>query len=754
MTKAGRNRCCLSVFVLFASQSVLADGVNEVWRSDFDAGDLHGANTPVFMIGKTKQPSPDHLVFHSRQGVVTLGGQFNESGDYAELAWSKLKDLSLQKNPVLELRHRFPETDSSVHIEVMPTFVSAGGDEKTIYLYIHHESDQWRTTALRLAGDEPLPAEWRPQELVGLSIRIHSNRPAEVEIDWVRLRERNATELEREDEWHSLVSGGPPVEPAVLREFFPFGVYDDQPDVSPYPIRHRHSFDVMARHHLNYKQAGHIHVQRQPDGSLTAGPALKAAEQTGVRMSARVRPVLRRFEREGADVARAWVKPAVDAIGDNQVVIGYDIGDELPLTDLWAVAGTMRILEQLDPTRVASHCFFKEPDIQAYKPYQCLYLCDIYPLGRGRTAEYPYDWCHDLAKRTDNRRHWVILQTFGDTRIRRSGAHGGWKLPNLAQLRLMTFGSLAGGARGIIYYGFNSAHAEIPLDQWTNPQNELLAEISRLGERLIPIGRRLLDAEVDFETVVGNDNEDHTIVGVLHAPKRNVNYLVIVNKNLEASESATIEPPASWRNRKALDLTSLAETSTELQVSLAPGDGQIYMVGSAEQCRTEADAIRANRIEESLRVMKPGLSTARGWKLDLSDVLHHREAAETVVEQGGPWDVGKEHVREAGELLEALLAASEPYAGIRSQLDRIGRRMGEVEPVMFDDHRDDTIVEIMTPFRERYWRLHSRWAEAYGQLLEGRRGDLQQRVETLASDCEILLPKVRETLGDRPMYPS
>ena len=753
MSKSPWIHWCLCFAVLLTSQSVLvADGkedVKEAWRADFESGNLNGASAPVFITGSSKESQSDRLIFRSEEGVITLGGQFRTSGDYAELAWSELKNLSLQKNPVLEMRYRFPPSDSRVHIEVQPTFMSAGGEQRTIYLYIHRESEQWHTKALRLAGDEPLPKEWRPQTLVGLSIRVHSIRPGEVEIDWVRLRERNATELRREEEWRVLVRGGPPAEPEFVGEFFPFGVYDDQPDVAGHQITHRQSFDVMARNHLNYKQAGHIHVQRHPDGGLTAGPVIKAAEQTGIRISARVRPVLERFGREGVDTARAWVKPSVDAIGDSRVVIGYDIGDERLLTDLWAAAGSIRLLEQLDPTRITSLCFFQPEQIQAYKPYLCLYLCNIYPLGRGRNAEYLYEWCYDLAKQTDNRRQWVILQTFGDTRSRRSGAHGGWILPNLAELRLMTFGSIAGGARGIIYYGFNSDHAELPLDQWTNPRNELLGEISRLGERLIPIGRRLLDAEVDFETVVKNDNEDNMIIGVLHSPKRNVNYLVIVNKNLKTPESATIQLPSAWRDRKILDLTSLTESSNSLQVSLSPGDGQIHMIGSAEQCRIEAHAVGSNRIEESLRVMMPDLSTAKSWELDVSQVLHHYEAAEKVVTLGADLDVGEEHARRAGEMLAALLAASEPYAGIRSQLDRIGQRMGEIEPAMWEDNLDTEIVNIMAPFRERYWQLHARWAEAYGLLLGGQRDDLLPRVESLASDCITLLSEVRAKLADR-----
>jgi hypothetical protein len=383
-----------------------------------------------------------------------------------------------------------------------------------------------------------------------------------------------------------------------------------------------------------------------------------------------------------------------------------------------------------------------------------LYLCDIYPLGRGKTAEYLYEWCHNLAKQTDNRRHWVILQTFGDTRSRRGGAHGGWIFPSLAELRQMTYGAIAGGARGVIHYGFNWDGGETLLDQWCNPQGDLFAEVSRLGELLIPIGRRLLDAEVDFETVVESDNEDQTIVGVLHAPKRNVNYLVIVNKNLEATESATIELSAAWRDRNVLDLTDLTDTSADLWISLAPGDGRIYMAGSAEQCRTEADAIRANRIEESFRAMTPIISTAKSWEFDLVRVLHHQESAMKVIKSGGPIDDGEEHARKAAEILEAMLASSEPYSEIRSRLDRIGRQMGEVESAMYDDHVDATMAEIMAPFREAYWKLHARWAEAYDMLLEGKKDGLADRAKTLVSDCEILLPKVRAALGDRPLRPS
>ena len=745
MSKNHWKPWCLCLVVLFTSVSCQAEDVQEAWRVDFDDGNLGGASKPVFTSSISKESEPDRLIFHSQDGVITLGGQFDNNDDYAELTWPKLRDLSLQKNPMLEMRVRLSASAPDSYMEVQPTYMTASGSQETISKYINPQAGQWQTATWRLAADEQVPKEFRPQALVGLSIRVHSKRPAEVQIDWVRLREFNATEQQREEQWVSLVSGGPPAEPAVLREFFPFGIYDASSDIGIHHVTHRHAFDVMARHHLNYKQAGFIHP---PHPS-----ALKAAEQTGMRMSAHMRRMLERFGKGGAEAAIAFAKPLVASIADTPVVIGYDIGDERPLTDLWSAAASARILEQLDPTRFSSLCFFTEPYIKPYNPYLCLYLTDIYPLKKNsrRGPDYLYEWCYNLAKQTNNKRHWIILQTHGDSHSRRW--RPGLKLPSVAELRLMTYGSIAGGARGVIYFTFNGDLFESLADQWVNPLNDLLGEVSRLGELLIPIGRRLLDAEVDFKTVVKNDNKDQVIVGVLSAPKRDVNYLVVVNKDVYESQTANLTLPDAWRGRKVLDMTSLKEFSGQLRVSLLPGDGHIYMIGSAEQCQAEADALRVNRIEESLRVMKPDISTAKSWKVDISQVLHLQEVAEQIVQQGGRLDVAQKNVRKAGKLLETLLAKCKPYAGVRSQLDQIGKRMGKVEPAIYDDHRDATVVKIMAPFRQPYWQLHARWAQAYGMLLDGQKDGLSSRVEALGRDCEKLLADVRKALAGRPVYP-
>ena len=123
------------------------------------------------------------------------------------------------------------------------------------------------------------------------------------------------------------------------------------------------------------------------------------------------------------------------------------------------------------------------------------------------------------------------------------------------------------------------------------------------------------------------------------------------------------------------------------------------------------------------------------------------------MQREGGLDRGEENAHKAGELLETLLAQSEPYAGIRSRLDRIGQRMGQVEPAMYDDNRDAQIVKTMAPFRQPYWELHARWAQAYGMLLEGEKDGLLARVDAIASDSEKHLADVHTALAGRSVYP-
>ena len=684
-----------------------ADG----WRVDFDDGTLGGAGEPRYINRSEGRVEDGRASWKIQDGVVSITGEFDAdsasgSGDYVPLAWSKL-DTSLVAFPVLEMRLR--ASDSACRILVQGTYVFADGSTSTPYYYVTCDKPStWTTAANRLSGDSSLPRKWTPRALAGLNIWIMSDRPVRVDFDWVRLRALNAEEQEREDEWIALLEDYDPGEPDVLGEFFPFGVYAGPPDSSStHQYFHRQTFGLMSRNHLNFFLAGA--PQRREGRWLTNSPErvqpiVAAARQTGVRVNLRMRRAANKFEEGGTQAVIEWAQPLVREIADCPEVVGYDIGDERPLSDLHSVAAAAAVLRNLDPKRPSTLCFWDLASVRAYDPYVPVNVSDIYPLqdGSDRTAATMYEWCRGVARDTDNKRQWIILQSFGAAPWRK---RRGYIVPSVEELRLMTWASLAGGARGIIYYSFSYDRYKMVADQWGNP-NELFREIGRLGKEIIPIGRRLLDCVVDFETGIACDNPE-ILVGVLHAPDRNARYVIVANKDTTSPQGGKLQGVTP----NMLDMTSLNEIAGGTIAPLQPGDGRAYLIGTQEELKAEADTIRANQREETHRAATPDRTLARLY----------------------------------GDRLPECLAAKE-------KLDEIGRLMGSVEPAMFEDNPDAAVVEAMKPHRERYWAIHPRWAEMYEDLLSG--AGSAEDVEALAAEAKKIAAEIRRALGDRPMYPT
>ena len=95
-----------------------------------------------------------------------------------------------------------------------------------------------------------------------LSVWLTGDRPLTADFDWVHLRGLNEEEQKKEDDWIALMEGYDPTEPATLKEFFPFGVYDAPPNSSStHKISHRMAFWILAKHHLNFVMAAFGNVK-------------------------------------------------------------------------------------------------------------------------------------------------------------------------------------------------------------------------------------------------------------------------------------------------------------------------------------------------------------------------------------------------------------------------------------------------------------------------------------------------------------
>ena len=659
------------------------------WRVDFDDGTLGGAGEPRYVNRSEGRAEAERASWKIQDGVVSITGQFDEdsakgSGDYVPLAWGEL-DVSLVDSPVLEMRFRASGEEGSILVQC--TYEYADGSQQSPYFYAtFHQPGQWTTLATRLVGDSSLPKKWTPRRLVRIHIWLMGDRPLSADFDWIRLRKLNQEEQKKEDEWIALLADYEPAESQRTKEFFPFGVYACEPDGSSWhKMSHRMNYRLLSKNHLNFVKA-------------TTGN-VKAAEEMGIGIGMRMRLTAYRFEQGGTQAAIDWAKPIVDSVKDSPALICYDVGDERPISALWGIAAGNSILNQLDPTRDSVLTFWDPASIRAYGPYVAVDAADIYPLVDSgyKGAAYLYDWCRRVARDNGNKRQWMILQAFGAAPWRKVR---GYIVPTVEQLRLQVYSALAGGARGIIFYSTSYDRYRMMTDQWGNP-NELMKEAARLGEILIPIGRRLLDCVVDFDTTIACDNEK-ILIGVVHSPERKVRYVILANKDEESPRGGKL----SGVDGTLYDMHSLEESPGGMVEPLQGGDGRIYMVATAEGFADEANIIRRYREEETKRAATPDrLFEARGCNPTQRD-----------------------------------------------QLDETARIMGAIEPAMYWDNPDEKIVELMTPYRDRYWGIHARWVLAYEALLAGDPMPDKIAYDVLRHSKGLILD-VREALGDRPMYP-
>ena len=377
------------------------------------------------------------------------------------------------------------------------------------------------------------------------------------------------------------------------------------------------------------------------------------------------------------------------------------MGDERPLSALYDIVAAIAVFQKMDPTRPSALTFWDITSVRGFDPYVAVNASDIYPLQENSKddAASMYDFCRGVARDTNNKPQWIILQSFGTAPWRTKHAY---IMPTPAELRLMTWASLAGGARGIIYYSFSFDRYKMLADQWGNP-TELLVELSRLGEQLIPLGHRLLDAEVDFDSPIKCDN-DKIIAGVLHAPQRNVRYIIVANKDVRMPQSGAL----TGVDGKVYDLEELEPVAGNTVRLLAPGGGRVYLIGTSEQFESEASSLRILRRAETERAATPDRTMRQLY---------------------------------GDKLLTAMR--------VRAGLDAIGRLMGSVEPAMYEDHPDAKVVALLSDHRQAYWAVHPQWADLYDDLLAGKLPD----VKALANQAERVVKTIRKALGDRPMYP-
>lgn len=744
----------LAVTLLVTGSALRAQDTG--WEAAFDDDTARGAI--LSFVKRSTGTDNSRLVTRFGDGSLVLGGKFDQeslsgAGDYASVQWRDI-NIDLKRLPILEIKCKLPKNGS---LAVFPTFEFQDGTRTTPYsIYTPTVDGDWQTIVIRPSGESSLPREWTPRKVITLELWLQASAPEamEMQLDYVRFRGFNAEEKARDDAWVKLMRDYQPPQQPILRKFFPFGVYaDSSSDGSEHSLTHEHSLTILTRNHLNFVLAGAPLASRGKKyaPSQLTSPYVEAAEAAGIKTFVRMREIPDIYAKQGEAAARDWIRDFITCTNGSSAVLGYDIGDEPAADQLWQMAASKRLIEQVDPARVVGTCFWDINSIRAFNPYFQVAISDHYPLAIGKTADPKdvYEWCRQVSRVTQNRRHWVILQSFGMAEWK---SKEGYRFPTPAELRLMTYQAIAGGARGIIYFAYNAVPQNFKMmaDPWGNP-NSLFREVGALGKKLVPMGGRLLDCEVDAEPVVMSNNPQ-MLVGTLLSPGRNLRYLVVVNTDLKQTQTASLRLPTSWSagNVRIWDLEVLGKASdsaSRLTVApLRPGEGAVYLIGTDKQFAQDMKAILAKRIDEELRVQAPDISIAKRYRANLSRVNRLRQRA-TALSAKGRYEEALESARESTNGLAKLMTSIKPYRVAKERLDGVARRLGKVERLMYDTGLQSSLD--LSDVRSQYWAIYEPWRQAYAKLIAGKSEGIGAEIAGIEKKAAMVLKALEEAVPIR-----
>jgi hypothetical protein len=259
-------------------------------------------------------------------------------------------------------------------------------------------------------------------------------------------------------------------------------------------------------------------------------------------------------------------------------LIGHIIGDEPTHyeADRWLT--DQRALFNVDPTRFA-YSAINDAGL-AMKLARSTQLhdvsVDIYPLYANSNVpevlKTYFQWVQLTTSVSPQRPSWIVAQAFG-------GA--GSRMPTVEEERALTWIALAGGAKGFVYFLYQSL-ASLAMtgmvDESGNPSPQFY-ELSRLAKKLTPQMKLLLDLHPDKIGAKVGDGFAHGEF----ADSAGKHYLIVASLDTIKPTTAQIRMPEDFRDSIGIDVirnARLGSIGGIITSQLAPGDGVIIRLES------------------------------------------------------------------------------------------------------------------------------------------------------------------------------
>jgi len=464
----------------------------------------------------------------------------------------------------------------------------------------------------------------------------------------------------------------------------------------------------------------------------------------------------------------------VSALKDDDNLLGWYIEDEPGDGLLPNYLTVKKMLETGDRDRLALCLFAGTKAVVTFAPYQQVMITDRYWISRG--AYYPWGiLTHMLTVGSiTDAPHWITL--FGAW----LPEHAAFK-KTPAELRLTSWLAIAGGAKSIQYYIYHTG----PYFRWGPEEGVFvdaygnisphMEEYRKFAEKILPVGKLLVDARVDEHTGIAADTPQIQIhystgpndyrewvpavyVGVLKLEGSDSYLLIPVNQDLEQTRPINIKVRASLREDKQLyDLVSLQEVPcTDNSYScrtLAPGDGWPYILCSREQFSRAEKVVLKTRAEQALRVARLDIEKAGRWNIK-------DEKWDKLVEQtregitAGQYSSAIETAQNVSSQVERRLQAEPVYTESADAVEGLRKLFGELQirlnQLRAQEQLGDDKIRQAIALSERFSHLSGALFLGQGDGLADRALKLREEVERFASAFpEVKMPQPPESVEER-----
>lgn len=370
-----------------------------------------------------------------------------------------------------------------------------------------------------------------------------------------------------------------------------------------------------------------------------------------------------------------------------------------------------------------------------YAPYVPVYLGDFYPIKR-RDSGGRNPWSMQQAMRAAVEHAgpgvpvWLMPQAFAY--FRRTYA-----FPSAAEMRLMLYGAVAEGCKGILFHGWAG---EIP---WRTkygyhysyfamgPAEPLWSAIRECGRELTAVGALLSDAHPkpvpSGVSVTSRDFRAHD--GFYSGPALTVHsleeraasggrVLLVLNQNDSQREKGVLHIQGG-AGMALFDLSEMQPVPElkDVSVEIVPGGCRVFFLGPAARTRAAADDVfRARHEAERVRYeIDADLATRNGIAVDAAKRLAARA----------------KDARECGDAYRDILIAQQELRQILARHD-LGRDMAAAGKAL------DNLGSATFMFRTHFDLVMPpdlyQDAKRYRRMSNTRNPDMQAHVDAVAQD--------------------